>query len=282
MKKTTFLICALLLFVGILPMHAQGSAGTPTWKGVVVDANGEPVIGAAVRIKGKTTSGAITDIDGNWSLQAKADEELVFSCLGYQTETFAAGSASARRVVLKDDTVALESAVVTALGIKRDEKSIGYSATKVESESFGSVGTTGNWLNGISGQVAGLNIDRSSGPNGSMRVTVRGESSADLENNTALFVVDGVPMYNTATASDTGEGSTINVDYGNGTADIDPENIESVTVLKGAASTALYGSAASNGAIIITTKSAENQDVVFKVSFKTSCRCAAFFSRFTV
>ena len=270
MKKATLLICALLLFVGIPRMYAQGSAGTPTWKGVVVDANGEPVIGAAVMIKGKTTSGAITDIDGNWSLQAKADEELVFSCLGYQTETFAAGSASARRVVLKDDTVALESAVVTALGIKRDEKSIGYSATKVESESFGSVGTTGNWLNGISGQVAGLNIDRSSSPNGSMRVTVRGESSADLENNTALFVVDGVPMYNTATASDTGEGSTINVDYGNGTADIDPENIESVTVLKGAAATALYGSAASNGAIIITTKSAENQDVVFKVSFKTS------------
>ena len=111
MKKATLLICALLLFVGIPRMYAQGSAGTPTWKGVVVDANGEPVIGAAVMIKGKTTSGAITDIDGNWSLQAKADEELVFSCLGYQTETFAAGSASARRVVLKDDTVALESAV---------------------------------------------------------------------------------------------------------------------------------------------------------------------------
>ncbi|MCR4566019.1 MAG: SusC/RagA family TonB-linked outer membrane protein [Bacteroidales bacterium] len=268
MQKVQILFWLLALLVtGGLSSYAQE---TGNWTGVVVDANGEPVIGAAVMIKGKTTSGAITDIDGKYAIQASANDDLIFSCLGYQTETFKAGSASARRVVLKDDTVALESAVVTALGIKRDEKSIGYSATKVESESFGSVGTTGNWLNGISGQVAGLNIDRSSSPNGSMRVTVRGESSADLENNTALFVVDGVPMYNTATTSDTGEGSTINIDYGNGTADIDPENIESVTVLKGAAATALYGSAASNGAIIITTKSAENQDVVFKVSFKTS------------
>lgn len=267
MKKVRILFWVIFLLTGALTLHAQ-EAGN--WTGVVVDANGEPVIGAAVMIKGKTTSGSITDIDGKYAIQAAANDDLIFSCLGYQTETFKAGSASARRVVLKDDTVALESAVVTALGIKRDEKSIGYSATKVESESFGSVGTTGNWLNGISGQVAGLNIDRSSSPNGSMRVTVRGESSADLENNTALFVVDGVPMYNMATASDTGEGSTINIDYGNGTADIDPENIESVTVLKGAAATALYGSAASNGAIIITTKSAENQDVVFKVSFKTS------------
>lgn len=268
MKKVRILFWIIFLLAGALTLRAQEVGN---WTGVVVDANGEPVIGAAVMIKGKTTSGSITDIDGKYAIQASANDDLIFSCLGYQTETFKAGSASARRVVLKDDTVALESAVVTALGIKRDEKSIGYSATKVESESFANVGTTGNWLNGISGQVAGLNIDRSSGPNGSMRVTVRGESSADLENNTALFVVDGVPMYNTATSSDGGgEGSSYAIDYGNGTADIDPENIENVTVLKGAAATALYGSAASNGAIIITTKSAENQDAVFKVNFKTS------------
>ena len=104
-----------------------------------------------------------------------------------------------------------------------------------------------------------------------MRVTVRGASSADLENTTALFVVDGVPMYNTATASDAGgEGSSFAIDYGNGTADIDPENIESVTVLKGAAATALYGSQAANGAIIITTKSAEGQDATLSVSYKSS------------
>ena len=157
------------------------------------------------------------------------------------------------------------------MGIKRDEKAIGYSAQKIGSDKFSSSGTTGSWLNGMSGQVAGLNIDRSSSPNGSMRVTVRGEATANLENNTALFVVDGVPMYNTATASDAGgEGSSYAIDYGNGTADIDPENIESVTVLKGAAATALYGSQAANGAIIITTKSAETQDVTFSVNYKSS------------
>ncbi|MBP5397213.1 MAG: SusC/RagA family TonB-linked outer membrane protein [Bacteroidales bacterium] len=265
------LFAALVLSLGSPALFAQGSGKNQVWTGIVVDANGEPIIGAAVLIAGKANTGSITEIDGTYSISAAADDELIFSCLGYQNETFKAGSAAARRVILKDDSVALESAVVTALGIKRDEKAIGYSVTKVDSDKFASAGTTGNWLNGMTGQVAGLNIDRSSGPNGSMRVTVRGESSASLENNTALFVVDGVPMFNTATTSDGGgEGSSFAIDYGNGTADIDPENIESVTVLKGAAATALYGSAASNGAIIITTKSAEGQDAVFKVSFKSS------------
>ena len=241
-----------------------------TWSGVVVDSNGDPIPGVAVFISGATSGGSISDLDGSYSISAQPDDDINFACLGYETIILKASSAQMKRVVLKDEAQVLETAVVTALGIKRDEKSIGYSAQKIESEKFANTATTGNWLNGISGQVAGLNIDRSSSPNGSMRVTVRGESSATLENNTALFVVDGIPMYNTATASDTGEGSSYNVDYGNGTADIDPENIESVTVLKGAAATALYGSAASNGAIIITTKSAESQDVVFKVSYKSS------------
>ena len=240
-----------------------------TCSGVVVDMNGDPLPGVAVF----TASGAggITDEKGAYAIQAKRGEEIQFSCLGYESIKLPAGSPQLKRVVLKDDSQILETAVVTALGIKRDEKAIGYSVQKVESEKFANSGTTGNWLNGISGQVAGLNIDRSSSPGGSMRVTVRGESSADLENNTALFVVDGVPMYNTATASDAGgEGSSFAIDYGNGTADIDPENIESVTVLKGAAATALYGSQAANGAIIITTKSASSQDGTFTVSLKSS------------
>ena len=238
------------------------------WSGIVVDANGEPIPGVAVFT---ASGGGITDPSGNYKISAKPGENISFSCLGFETVTLKAGSQALKRVVLKDDMLVLENAVVTALGIKRDEKSIGYSAQKISSDKFASSGTTGNWLNGISGQVAGLNIDRSSSPDGSMRVTVRGESSADLENNTALFVVDGVPMYNTATTSDGGgEGSIYAIDYGNGTADIDPENIESVTVLKGAAATALYGSQAANGAIIITTKSAESQDAVFSVSYKTS------------
>ncbi len=262
----------LLTLMSILLLPALVSAQqAKTWTGVVVDANGDPIPGVAVFASGAVSGGSITDMDGAFSITAKPDEDISFACLGFETLVIKASSAQMKRVVLKDEAQVLETAVVTALGIKRDEKAIGYSAQKVESEKFANSGTTGNWLNGMSGQVAGLNIDRSGGPEGSMRVTVRGESSADLENNTALFVVDGVPMYNNSTTSDAGgEGSIYAIDYGNGIADIDPENIESVTVLKGAAATALYGSQAANGAIIITTKSAESQDAVFSVSVKSS------------
>jgi len=270
MKSYSRLLILLLLVFAVSPqLSAQDKAAKAgTWSGVVVDVNGDPIPGVAVFT---SEGGGITDENGAFQITCKSGTDIQFSCLGYETVTIKAGAAQLKRVVLKDDAQLLETAVVTALGIKRDEKAIGYSVQKIESEKFSNSGTTGNWLNGISGQVAGLNIDRSSSPGGSMRVTVRGESSADLENNTALFVVDGVPMYNTATASDAGgEGSSFAIDYGNGTADIDPENIESVTVLKGAAATALYGSQAANGAIIITTKSAEGQDATLSVSYKSS------------
>ena len=252
--------------------QASTGKGPRARTGVVVDYNGDPIPGAAVMISGKTTGAGLTDENGQFSIMAADNEELSFMCLGYETRNIQANSSEVKRVVLREDAVLLEGTVVTALGIKRDEKAIGYSVTKVESEKFANAGTTGNWLNGMTGQVAGLNIDRTnSGPNGSMRVTVRGESTADLENNTALFVIDGVPMYNTATMSDAGgDGSSYAIDYGNGTADVDPDNIESVTVLKGAAATALYGSQAANGAIIITTKDASSQESNFQVSFKSS------------
>ena len=267
-----------MALLSLFPLMGWAQQGKPTqtgqgqtWKGVVVDSNGEAIPGVAVFISGAVSGGSITDMDGSYTIVAKPDDDVNFACLGYETLILKASSAQMKRVVLKDEAEVLETAVVTALGIKRDEKAIGYSAQKVEGDKFSNSATTGNWLNGISGQVAGLNIDRSSGPEGSMRVTVRGESSASLENNTALFVVDGIPMYNTSTQSDAGgEGSSYAIDYGNGIADIDPENIESVTVLKGAAATALYGSQAANGAIIITTKSAESQDAVFSVSYKSS------------
>ena len=266
MKRLLCILTVLLMLPGMLAAQKA-----KTWSGVVVDVNGDPIPGVAVFVSGVVSGGSITDANGAYSITADPDADIQFACLGYETVTIKANSTQMKRVELKDEAELLQQAVVTALGIKRDEKAIGYSAQKVEGEKFANSATTGNWLNGISGQVAGLNIDRSSGPEGSMRVTVRGESSASLENNTALFVVDGVPMYNTATQSDAGgEGSSYAIDYGNGIADIDPENIESVTVLKGAAATALYGSQAANGAIIITTKSAESQDAVFSVSYKTS------------
>ncbi len=225
----------------------------------------------AVLIAG-SLQGTVTDLDGKYAIKAKDTDQIQFSSLGFKTVTINSTSKETARVVLVSDQVALDGVVVTALGIKRDEKSIGYSAAKVDGAKFENAGTTSNWLNGLTGQVAGLSIDRSnSGPNGSMRVTIRGESSADLANNTALFVVDGVPMYNTSTTSDAGgDGNSYAIDYGDGTADVDPSNIESVTVLRGAAATALYGSQAANGAIIITTKSAERQEAKLTVSLKST------------
>lgn len=124
-------------------------------------------------------------------------------------------------------------------------------------------------MSGLSGQVAGLTVAKANtGGGGSMRVTLRGESSIDLNNNGALFVIDGVPMFNTSAAG--GESTAYSIDYGNGTGDVNPEDIENITVLKGPAATALYGSEAANGAIIITTKSGEGQDGSVSVTFTSN------------
>lgn len=192
--------------------------------------------------------------------------------MGYKDETVKVGSRSEISVRMMDDAQVLESVVVTAFGMKRDEKSLGYAATKVDGGNFSNAATSSNWVGGLAGKVAGLAIDRTnSGPGGSMRVTLRGESSVDLTNNSALFVIDGVPMFNTSTSSTSGsDESTFAIDYGDGTSDVNPDDIENITVLKGPAATALYGSNAANGAIIITTKSGGNQDAKLSVSYSTN------------
>ena len=227
--------------------------------------------GVGVVVAG-TFNGVLSDDKGNYSIAVNSDQELQFSFLGYKTETVQVGSRAVIDIKMNPDAQVLEGTVVTALGIKRDEKSLGYSAQKVGEDVFANSAASDNWLSGLSGQVAGLNIATSnSGPGGTTRVTLRGESTADFSNNTALFVIDGVPMFNTGTASDSqGEGSAHVIDYGDGSADVNPDDIESVTVLKGPAATALYGSSAANGAIIITTKSASKQQSKLSVSFSSS------------
>ena len=163
MKSYSRLLILLLLVFAVSPqLSAQDKAAKAgTWSGVVVDVNGDPIPGVAVFT---SEGGGITDENGAFQITCKSGTDIQFSCLGYETVTIKAGAAQLKRVVLKDDAQLLETAVVTALGIKRDEKAIGYSVQKIESEKFSNSGTTGNWLNGISGQVAGLNIDRSSSP----------------------------------------------------------------------------------------------------------------------
>ncbi len=252
------------------PASETDSGKEMSIKGKIVDENGVPMAGVGVMIVG-TLQGTISGEDGSYSINALSGQEIQFNFLGYEDLIVKVGEKQVIDVTMIPSAQALESVVVTALGIKRDEKSIGYAASKVDSERFSNSVTSSNWVGGLAGQVAGLSIGRSnSGPGGSMRVTLRGESSSDLSNNGALFVIDGVPMYNTSTASASGSNSSSSfdsIDYGDGTSDVNPEDIESITVLKGPAATALYGSNAANGAIIITTKSHNSEQGSLSVSF---------------
>ncbi|MBO5234329.1 MAG: SusC/RagA family TonB-linked outer membrane protein [Alistipes sp.] len=254
---------------------SQPAAATPSKQqlvsGTVIDQSGKPMAGVAVYIA-STLQGVVTGIDGKYEIKASPEQELQFSFLGCKTETVKVGTRTVIDISMIEESQAVEQVIVTALGIKRDEKSLGYAAQKVGGDILSSATNANNWLSGLTGQVAGLNIQQSnSGPGGTTRVTLRGESSVDFSNNTALFVVDGVPMHNHSTQSDAGgEGSVYAIDYGDGTGDINPEDIENVTILKGPAATALYGSAAANGAIVITTKSANKLESKISVTYSTN------------
>ncbi|HAT61765.1 MAG TPA: SusC/RagA family TonB-linked outer membrane protein [Prevotella sp.] len=220
-----------------------------------------PLIGVTVRQQGEK-NGAITDSDGNFTINIEGKNPiLTFSYLSYNTTTVAIRNKKSIEVILKPSDKNLNEVVVTALGIKREEKSLGYSVTKISNKEL-TKNVTGNWLEQMNGKVAGLSLQQAgTGPLSTMRVTLRGDHSLNHGNSEALFVVDGVPIQSGTIA--TGSGSTYAnsdapVDFGNGASDINPDDVESVTVLKGAAATALYGSQAGNGAIIITTKGGEN------------------------
>ena len=272
-KILSVVLLALFLQVGLGNSTAMGQEVSKPHvvKGTVFDENGKPMAGVGVIIA-TTLQGVVTDINGHYEIKATPVQELQFSFLGYKTFSAKVGTRTTINVSMIVEAQAMEQVIVTALGIKRDEKSLGYAASKVGGEELASAANSANWLSGLTGQVAGLNIQQTnSGGGGTTRVTLRGESSVDFTNNTALFVVDGVPMHNHSTQSDAGgEGSLSVIDYGDGTGDINPEDIESVTVLKGPAATALYGSAAANGAIIITTKSADKFASKISISYSTN------------
>jgi len=181
----------------------------------------------------------------------------------------------AQQTAKKDTVKNIEEVVVTALGIKRQDKSLGYVAEKVDSEIFENI-QNNNWAQGLEGRVAGLKIQTTgAGPLGSSRITLRGEKSMNLDNNYALIVVDGVPLSNSTTGTGTpaygaGSGGDLPIDLGNGLNSINPDDIESVTVLKGASAAALYGARAANGALMITTKSGKGRNGKMQVSFNSS------------
>src|SRR5574344_1431745 len=214
--------------------------------------DGEPVVGASILVQG-TKTGTVTDVDGNFQLTAPEGSELKVSYLGMKTKNVKA--AASLKIVLQSDNRTLDDVVVTALGVSREKKALGYAVSEVKgSDLIKSRGGVSNPVNALQGKVAGLQISSSSGSmGGSSKIIIRGASSLS-GNNQPLFVVDGVPIEGTDyNATETARGAG-GYDYGNLVQDINPDDIENISVLKGAAASALYGSRASNGVIMITTK----------------------------
>ncbi len=219
-------------------------------KGVVKDDAGETIIGASVKIKG-TSTGSITDMNGGFSLRnVKPGAILQISYVGYQAQDVVWNGQDIS-VTLKSQSKSLDEVVVTALGIKRQERSLGYSTTMVKGEEF-TLARDPNLGNALSGKIAGVSVSgNSTGAGGSSRVVIRGNASL-TGNNMPLYVIDGVPFDNSNQGS---AGTWGGMDMGDGLSDINPDDIESIQVLKGAAASALYGYRGGNGAILITTKS---------------------------
>jgi len=223
--------------------------------GVVSDDAGMPIPGVNVLVKG-TNSGTQTDFDGKYAIKATPTQILVFNYIGMKTQS-AVASKSNVNISMMSSTVELEGVVVTALGIKREKKALGYATQQVGGEEVSNVKSS-NFVNSLSGKVAGLEIKTSGNFGGSTNVVIRGNSSI-AGNNQALFVVDGVPIDNGNSNTGTQKAGGGGYDYGNAASDINPDDIESINVLKGAAATALYGSRASNGVVMIVTKKGKSR-----------------------
>ncbi|RED19666.1 TonB-linked SusC/RagA family outer membrane protein [Flavobacterium cutihirudinis] len=249
LKFNGFLVLLLVLVAQLT--FAQERAVS----GIVSDNAGMPLPGVSVLVKG-TKSGTQTDFDGKFSIKASSSQVLVFSYIGMKTQEIAASS-SVINVKLAGDAQELEGVVVTtALGVKREKKSLGYATQEVKGGDLRSGTASGNFLNELSGKVAGVNVRRNTNFGGSTSAISRGVKAIN-QSNEMLIVIDGMPINN---ANNTNDGTTAQsrgaqgYDYGNNGMDINPEDIESVNVLKGAAASALYGYLAGNGVLMITTK----------------------------
>ncbi len=260
MKKKFMLFFLVLLFsVGFA--YAQN-----TVSGSVQDAAGQGLPGVNIQVKG-TSHGTVSDFDGNYEITVSQGDVLVFSFVGFSTKEVTVDGETVN-VVLSEDAESLDEVVVTALGIKREAKSLGYSLTEVKGDEMNQVKTS-SAINSLQGRVAGVNVSTSSsGASGSSRVIIRGASSL-TGNNQPLYVVDGIPIINQTKGSAVGPFGGEHGDGGDDISSINPDDIESVSVLKGSSAAALYGSLASNGVIMITTKSGKGQQG-FGVEFSSS------------
>lgn len=234
----------------------KASADNSTVRGRVVDVSGEPLIGATIREKGGTR-GTVTDIEGNFILSVPDSAVLQVSFVGYESIEVSVGGRKTLEIQLRENTVMLDNVIITALGLEKKEASLAYSIQKVKGEELTRMKEV-NMITALAGKAAGVQINKnSSGIGGSAKVSLRGIRSASGDNQ-PLYVIDGVPMLNIGTeqaySAIGGTANARNRDGGDGISNLNPEDVESISILKGAPAAALYGSQAANGVILITTK----------------------------
>lgn len=255
--RKTCLFCASSILAFQLSAQERALTGT------VYEADGvTPLIGAAVKVKGSKV-GTVSDINGKFHIPVNGKgQTLVVTYMGYTPQEVKVDGHDSFQITMKESSVMLNETVVTALGITREQKSLGYAVSKLNEDQVTS-NLSNNWLNALDGKVAGLTmLSAGAGPGSSLRVTLRGDQSLNYGSNEALFVVDGIPINSGTTqtkAVSTYSQADAPVDFGNGASDLNPDDIESVSILKGPAATALYGSRAANGAIVITTKKGRSE-----------------------
>ena len=236
-------------YIMIIPDNKPKGIPAKKVSGIVIDENNEPLIGVNIKVEGSSI-GAITDIDGNFNIMAPQGSTLSFTYVGYTPQSVKITDKNIYEIRLVSDTKQLNEVVVTALGIKREQKALSYNVQQVKADAISGI-KDANFINSLNGKVAGVNINSSSsGVGGASKVVMRGTKSIEQSSN-ALYVIDGIPMFNFGGGGGTefdsrGKSESI--------ADLNPDDIESISVLTGAAAAALYGSNAANGAIVITTK----------------------------
>jgi len=240
----------------IIPLFFSVTALSQTITGTVTDDNQRPIGNVSVQVKG-TSRTSMTDDAGKYSIEASANDVLVFSSVGFTKKEVAVNGKQSLNISLTSDTRSMEEVMVTALGISKRSRGLGYAATNVKAEEL-TVNRTPNPINALEGKVAGVNITSlGTGPGGSSKIRIRGQSAITVGDNSPLIVVNGVPInsgnFNASTVGVTGGG--VYSDGGDSYSSINPDDIETMTILKGAPAAALYGSRAANGVIMITTKS---------------------------
>jgi TonB-linked SusC/RagA family outer membrane protein len=250
LMKKLFLLIVLFVFTGVSVLFAQ----TITIAGTVTSSvEGEGLLpGVTVSVKG-TTTGITTDINGKFSLAvARNASTLVFSYIGMKSQEITISGRTVFNVVMEPEILGLSEVVVTALGISREKKSLGYSVQQIGGAELNTARES-NFVSSMSGKISGVSIKQPNTMGGSANIVIRGNASL-LGNNQALFVVDGIPIDNSITNTEMQKTGGGGYDYGNAAMDINPDDVESISVLKGAAASALYGSRAANGVVLVTTK----------------------------